>query len=124
MDASYGHPVGLNSDGCAQLRPARAGGLLEVSCLWRVEPHHALSWDTKISMRLFDVAGGQVLQSDQSIARSGLPTVRFDGVLLGNYFVPLPTDLRAGRYELRIFPYGGDGEYAPQVRMAVVVNGE
>jgi hypothetical protein len=121
VDVGYGRAAGLSSGGCAQLRPTRVGGLLEASCLWRIQPHHAPGWDTQVSLRLFDAEGRQVLQSDQRIARSGLPTVRFDGALFGNYFVPLPADLPAGRYELRLFPYGGDGEYAPLVRTVVEI---
>lgn len=122
IDTGYGKPVGLSSAGCAQLRPAQAGGLLEVACLWHAQPKAPLAWDTQVSLRLFDEAGKQVLQSDQLIGRSGFPTTHFDGVMLGNYFVVLPADLPAGKYQLQIFAYGKDGEYSPRVTAPVVID--
>ncbi len=122
VETNYGQQVGLGSAGCAQLRPAQAGGMLEVSCLWQTQSDTDLAWDTQVSLRLLDPAGNQVLQSDQMIARSGLPTVRFDGTLLGNYFINLPADLPAGQYQLRAFPYGKDGEYSPRVNAGATIS--
>jgi hypothetical protein len=122
IDANYGKPAGLSSAGCAQLRPAQAGGMLEAACLWRSQPHVELAWNTQVSLRLLDASGRQVLQSDQMIARSGFPTVRFDGAMLGNYFIPLPADLPAGNYQLQAFAYGNEGEYSPRVTLPVVID--
>jgi len=119
IEEAYGRDVGLRSDGCAQLSAASAGGFLEIACLWRILPNSGAPWNTQASLRLYDSGGAQVLQSDQLIARSGLPTVRFDGVLFGGYFIPLPETLPAGDYQLRLFPYGADGEYAPRVSVDV-----
>jgi hypothetical protein len=122
IETNYGKPVGLSSAGCAQLRPAKAGGMLEAACLWQTQPFVPLAWDTQVSLRLFDNLGNQVLQADQMIARSGFPTLRFEGAILGNYFIPLPADLPAGEYELRAFAYGRDGEYAPRVITPVIID--
>lgn len=122
VDAAYGKQVGLSTSGCAQLRPVATGGLLELSCLWRVSPNVRLAWDTQVSLRLSDANGQQVLQSDVMMLRSGLPTVRFDGVMLGNYFVPLPTELPPGRYQMRLFAYGKDGEYSPGITVPVTLD--
>lgn len=121
VETTYGKQVGLGSAGCAQLRPAQAGGMLEVSCLWQTQPDSDLAWNTQVSFRLLDASGNPVLQSDQMIARSGLPTVRFDGAMLGNYFIPLPADLPQGNYALRAIPYGKDGEYSPRVSTSITI---
>jgi hypothetical protein len=115
IEGSYGREVGIRSAGCAQMNPSSAGGLLEVACLWRVAAQSSAPWNTQVSLRLFDAHGKQVLQSDQMIARSGLPTVRFDGTIFASYFLPLPESLAPGRYSLRVFPYGADAEYSPAV---------
>ncbi len=122
IETNYGKPVGLSSAGCAQMRPAQAGGLLEAACLWQTQSFMPLAWDTQVSLRLFDASGNQVVQADPMIARSGFPTLRFEGAVLGNYFIPLPADLPAGNYELRAFAYGKDGEYSPRVLAPVVID--
>jgi hypothetical protein len=122
IETNYGQPVGLSSAGCAQMRPAQAGGLLEAACLWQTQSFSPLAWDTQVSLRLFDAANNQVLQADQMIARSGFPTSRFEGMILGNHFIPLPADLPAGSYELRVFAYGADGEYSPRILAPVVID--
>lgn len=121
-DAGYGKPVGLTSRGCAQLRPAQVAGMLEVTCLWQTSPFAPLEWDTKVSLRLFDAQGAQVVQSDQMIARSGFPTTRYEGEVVGNYFIQLPEHLTAGPYILRAFAYGSDGEYAPRISAGVTLS--
>jgi hypothetical protein len=124
IEGSYGREVGIRSAGCAQMNPSSAGGLLEVACLWRVAAQSSAPWNTQVSLRLFDAQGKQVLQSDQLIARSGLPTVRFDGTIFASYFLPLPESLAPGRYVLRMFPYSADGEYSPAVSAHIELKGK
>lgn len=115
---------GLSGLGCAQPQPARAGdGWIEVHCLWQVEPFVPLSVYTKVSLRLFDGAGNQVLQSDQPIAPNGMPFVPYDKPILGAYFIELPKDLPAGEYLLRAIPYTDAEQLAPQVVTPITVLG-
>lgn len=111
-----GRQVGLSGVGCRQPNATKAGaGLLEVQCFWQVKPFVPLSVYTKVSLRLLDANGNQVLQSDQAIAPRGLPYVPFEKPIMGLYFIELPKDLPAGDYTLRAIPYDDNGEIAPQI---------
>jgi hypothetical protein len=107
---------GLGGLGCYQPHMPRAGdGWMEVQCFWQVKPFVPLSVYTKVSLRLFDKNGMQVLQSDQPIAPNGMPYVPFEKPILGLYFIELPKDLPADDYTLRVIPYTETEEIAPQV---------
>jgi 4-amino-4-deoxy-L-arabinose transferase-like glycosyltransferase len=111
-----GRPVGLSGLGCRQPNATKAGeGLMEVQCFWQIKPFVPLSVYTKVSLRLTDASGKQVLQSDQAIAPRGLPYVPFEKPVMGLYFIELPRDLPAGDYTLRAIPYDDAGEIAPQI---------
>jgi mannosyltransferase len=114
--------VGLSSLGCRQPHPVRAGdGFMEVQCFWQTRPFVPLSVYTKVSLRLTDERGEQVLQSDQPIAMNGFPYVPFEKPIFGSYLVPLPAGLRAGDYALRVIPYTEAGEISPQVSLPIRV---
>lgn len=107
---------GLSSLGCYQPQWPRAGdGWIEAQCFWQVKPFVPLSVYTQVSLRLFDRAGKQVVQSDQPIAPNGMPFVPFEKPILGAYFIELPRALAAGEYMLRVIPYTETEEIAPQV---------
>ncbi|PJF47072.1 MAG: hypothetical protein D6709_09335 [Chloroflexi bacterium] len=114
--------VGLRSLGCVQPQPARAGdGFMEVQCFWQTQPFVPLSVYTKVSLRLADAQGKQALQSDQPIAFNGFPYTPFEKPIWGVYLIPLPPDLQAGDYTLRVVPYTESGEISPQVSLPVEV---
>jgi len=114
--------VGLSSLGCLQPHPVRAGdGFMEVQCFWQTRPFVPLSVYTKVSLRLTDGRGEQVLQSDQPIAMNGFPYVPFEKPIFGSYLIPLPDGLHAGDYALRVIPYTESGEISPQVSLPVRV---
>ncbi|MDW8352334.1 MAG: glycosyltransferase family 39 protein [Anaerolineae bacterium] len=119
----YNRPdVGLDSLGCVQPQPAYAGdGYLEVQCFWQTLPFAPLSVYTKVSLRLTDAQGNQVVQSDQPIAFRGFPYVPYEKPIWGVHFIPLPPDLRAADYTLRVIPYTEVGEIAPQVSLPIQV---
>lgn len=111
-----GRQIGLSGLGCRQPNVNRAGdGLLEVQCFWQIKPYQLLPVYTKVSLRLMDASGKQVLQSDQAIAPRGLPFVPYEKPIMGLYFIELPADLPAGDYTLRAIPYSDEGEIAPQI---------
>ncbi|MCS6849273.1 MAG: glycosyltransferase family 39 protein [Anaerolineae bacterium] len=115
--------VGLRSLGCVQPQPARAGdGFMEVQCFWQTQPFVPLSVYTKVSLRLADVGGEQVLQSDQPIAYNGFPYVPYEKPIWGVHVIPLPPDLQSGDYTLRVIPYTETGEISPQVSLPVQVS--
>ncbi|GIV85896.1 MAG: membrane protein [Candidatus Roseilinea sp.] len=114
--------VGLRSLGCVQPQPARAGdGFMEVQCFWQTQPFVPLSVYTKVSLRLADARGEQVLQSDQPIAFNGFPYTPFEKPIWGVYLIPLPPDLQSGDYTLRVIPYTETGEISPQVSLPIRV---
>lgn len=114
--------VGLRSRGCVQPQPIRVGdGFMEVQCFWQTQPFVPLSVYTKVSLRLADAQGAQVLQSDQPIAFNGFPYVPYEKPIWGVYLMPLPSELRAGRYTLRVIPYTEAGEISPQVSLPIQV---
>jgi hypothetical protein len=110
-----GAQQGLSSLGCHQFELPRAGGLMEVACFWQIKPFVPLDPYMKVSLRLFDSKGAQVLQSDQAIAPRGLPSVPFEKPITAFYVLQLPSDLPAGDYMLWAIPYTESGEVAPQV---------
>ncbi|MFC1466113.1 MAG: glycosyltransferase family 39 protein [Candidatus Brachytrichaceae bacterium NZ_4S206] len=114
--------VGLRSLGCIQPQPAYAGdGFMEVQCFWQTQPFVPLSVYTKVSLRLADARGEHVLQSDQPIAFNGFPYTPFEKPIWGVYLIPLPTNLQAGEYALRVIPYTEAGEISPQVSLPIQV---
>jgi 4-amino-4-deoxy-L-arabinose transferase-like glycosyltransferase len=114
--------VGLSSLGCRQPHPVRTGdGFMEVQCFWQTRPFVPLSVYTKVSLRLTDGRGEQVLQSDQPIATNGFPYVPFEKPIFGSYLIPLPDGLHAGDYALRVIPYTESGEISPQVSLPIRV---
>jgi 4-amino-4-deoxy-L-arabinose transferase-like glycosyltransferase len=111
-----GQTVGLMGLGCVQPNQTHAGaGYLEVQCFWQVKPFVQLSGFTKVSLRLFDALGKQVLQSDQPIAPNGMPYFPYEKPILGLYLIELPKDIAPGAYLLRAIPYAEQGELSPQV---------
>ncbi|MFN3704931.1 MAG: glycosyltransferase family 39 protein [Thermoflexales bacterium] len=115
--------VGLSSLGCVQPQPVYAGdGFMEVQCFWQTRPFVPLSVYTKVSLRLADAQGAQVLQSDQPIAFKGFPYTPFEKPIWGVYLIPLPPDLSAGAYVLRVIPYTETGEISPQVSLPIRVS--
>ncbi len=115
--------VGLRSLGCVQPHPVHPGdGFMEVQCFWQTNPFVPLSVYTKVSLRLADARGEQVLQSDQPIAMNGFPYVPFEKPIWGSYLLPLPADLQVGEYALRVIPYTETGEIAPQVSLPIHVS--
>ena len=113
---------GLGSMGCAQLVQPRAGqGFLEVVCFWSLEPgEHPLS-SLQVSLRLVDEAGRQVLQSDQSIAPRGLPSIPYHKPIAAFYSLPMPGDIKPGSYTLHAIPYTSEEEISPRVHTPVQV---
>lgn len=119
VEPGYGQRAGLSSEGCLVLRDDPAASpdrrRWEVGCLWRTQPWAALDWQTNVSVRLRNQAGDVVAQADHLIARSGFPTVRFEGRMFGAYALEVPAALPAGRYGVAVFAYGSGKEYAPRV---------
>lgn len=111
---------GLTGLGCHQFQAARAGDAwMEIFCFWQTKPYVQLPYDTKVSFRLTDSAGKQVLQSDQMIALEGMPYLPFEKPITGVYVIPLPGDLPAGEYVLHAIPYTPDEEISPRVSTEV-----
>ena len=107
---------GLSALGCHQFTQPKAGDAwMEVTCFWRLEPSSNVPWDTKVSLRLIDAAGAQVLQSDQLVAPHGLPVFAFDKPITAFYVIEMPATLAPGDYTLVSIPYTGEGQVAPQV---------
>jgi 4-amino-4-deoxy-L-arabinose transferase-like glycosyltransferase len=112
---------GLTGLGCAQLSPPRIGGFLEVVCYWRLAPDSPLPADTQVSLRLLTGAGEQVAQADTVLAANGLPHIPYPRPIASFYTFPLPADLPAGDYALRVIPYTAVEQVSPQVIVPVKV---
>ena len=120
---ALGQSRGLLGSGCTQFRKPRTGNaLMEIFCFWQIEQKNNLPYDLKISLRLFDIAGQMLAQSDQLLAPNGVPSNRYDKVMTAIYFMPLPPNLQAGSYRLQAIPYTPEGEVSPRATTDVAID--
>ena len=123
IEPGAGRDVSLAGRGCAQLRPAAAGGVLEIVCFWRSRPYIKLPWDTRARLRVLDPAGREVVAADPLIARSGFPWFHFEQEFAGVYWINLPASFAPGIYTLEAQPVVEGALVAPRVRAPIVISG-
>ena len=123
IEPGAGRDVSLAGRGCAQLRPAAAGGVLEIVCFWRSRPYIKLPWDTRARLRVLDPAGREAVTADPLIARNGFPWFHFEQEFAGVYLVDLPAGLVPGNYTVEAQPAVEGALVAPRVRAPIIIGG-
>lgn len=123
IETAAGRDASLASRGCAQLRPAMTGGVLEIVCFWRSRPYVKLPWDTRVRLRVLDPAGREAVSADPLIARSGFPWFHFEQEFAGVYWINLPASFAPGNYTVEAQPSVDGALVAPRVRAPIIIGG-
>ena len=123
IDPGAGRDVSLFSRGCAQLRPAAIGGVLEIACFWRSQPYVKLPWDTRVRLVVSDSSGREAVSAGPVIARSGFPWMHFEQEFAGVYLVDLPAGLAPGRYTVQAQPAIEGELVGPRVQTSIIIGG-